>query len=218
MASFEGNVSIAGALSAGSMTISSNAVATAAIQDSAVTRAKCIQEALAVFPVPLGSLRVWDAFATVLPASSATDDLSLVGGTFATNSPSIQTLDSKAATTTQYARFLLPIPQNYDAAESLQLRLKCGMITTVAGTSATVDIQAYESGKDRTISADLCATSAQSINSLTYANKTFDITATDLIAGDVLDVRVTIAIVDAATGTAVIGCIGGIDLLCDVRG
>ncbi len=92
------------------------------------------------------------------------------------------------------------------------------MVTTVAGTSATVDVEAYKIGKDNTLGSDLCATSAQSINSLTFSNKTFTITAGALAAGDVLDVRLAIAVSDAASGTAVIGAIAGIDLLADVKG
>ena len=37
-------------------------------------------------------------------------------------------------------------------------------------------------------------------------------------AGDVLDVRIAIAVNDAATATAVTPTIAGIDLLCDIKG
>lgn len=91
------------------------------------------------------------------------------------------------------------------------------METSVADVSATVDMEAYELQMDGTISSDLCTTAAQSINSLTLANKDFVLTATNLAAGDVLDVRVTIAVNDAASGTAVQGVIDKLILRCDVK-
>ena len=109
------------------------------------------------------------------------------------------------------------MPECYQAAETVTLILSAGMKTTVADTTCTVDIEAYKIDKITGISADLCATAATTINSLTFANKTFTITATTLSAGDVLDCRVTIACNDAATGTAVTPTIAGFDLVCDLQ-
>ena len=39
-----------------------------------------------------------------------------------------------------------------------------------------------------------------------------------LNAGDVLDVRLSIAVNDAATGTSVYAAVMGADLLCDIQG
>lgn len=167
--------------------------------------------------IPLTDFRVWDSFATNLPATSAADDLGLYGGTFATSAPMIKTYDVKAAgAVTLYARGILSIPENYVAAESVSILLHAGMGTTVADTSATIDIQAYKSNEEGGISSDLCTTSAQSINSLTMADKTFVLTATSLSPGDQLDVRIAVAVNDAATATAVIAQIGAVQLLTDV--
>jgi hypothetical protein len=92
------------------------------------------------------------------------------------------------------------------------------MATTVASVSCTVDVECYELDKVGGISADLCTTAATTINSLVFADKAFTITPTTLSAGDVLDVRITIAVNDAATATAVTPTIAGIDLLCDIKG
>ncbi len=184
-----------------------------------IARAKLAQDALKVYPIPLTSFRTWDAMATVLPGTSANDDLGLIGGTFATNSPSLQTYDVKSAgALTFYGRCIFAMPAEYDAAETVTLRIKCGMVTTVADTSCTIDAVVYESNKERGIGADLCATGAQSMNSLTFANKDFTITPTGLDAGDVLDIRLALAVNDAAGGAEVIGCVGTVEMLCDVRG
>lgn len=68
------------------------------------------------------------------------------------------------------------------------------------------------------VGSDLVTTSATTINSLTAAAKEFAITPTGLVAGDELDVRVTIAITDGATATAVIGRIMKLYALLSVRG
>lgn len=177
------------------------------------------EDPLAVFPIPFESFRVHDALQTVLPGTSASDDLGLYGGTFGTSQPLIRTYDVKAAgSLTLRARVLVRLPECYVAAESVKIRLAAGMVTTIADVACTVDVEAYRVGKDNSLGSDLCATSATTMNSLTFANKDFTITAASLSAGDVLDVRVTIAVNDAATATAVIAAIAAADLLCDIKG
>lgn len=172
------------------------------------------------FPIPLTDFRVWDAMQTLLPGTPSSDDLGLVGGTFGTATPSIRTEDLKAAgATNKRARFLVQIPWEYQTGESIAIRFKAGMITTVAGTSATIDIEAYklQDDPDDAIGSDLVSTSATSMNSLTFANMDFVITPTSLSPGDILDVRLTIAVNDGAGATAVIAGITSCKLLCDVR-
>lgn len=183
-----------------------------------VPRSQLTQDAATIYPVPMTSLRVWDALATNLPATGGTDDLGLYGGTFATNSPKISTGDVKNTSATRYARFQFQLPAEYDAGQTVTLRFSAGMETTVASSSATVDAEVYKSDRAAGIGSDLCTTAATTINSLTFGNKDFTITPTGLTAGDVLDVRVTVAVVDSATATAVTATIGAIEFLLDVKG
>lgn len=184
------------------------------------TRASVLkQNPNVAFPIPWDALRVWDSFHTNLPGTAASDDLALIGGTFATAPPMVQAGDLKAAgATTRYARFQAIVPECYDTAETLSFVLSAGMKTTVADNACTVDLEVYRADKISGISADLCATAAQSINSLTFANKTFAITSSTLSAGDILDVRLAITCNDAATVTAVTPTIAGLDLVCDIKG
>ena len=187
---------------------------------SAQTRATILkQDANVIFPVNLATLRVWDAYQTNLPGTAATDDLALVGGTFGTAPPTLSAGDLKAAgATTRYARFQLNLPECYDAGETIKLTISAGMVTNVADTSCTLDVQCYKLDKITGIGSDLCATAATTINSLTFADIEFTITPTSLVAGDTFDVRIAIACNDAATGTAVTPTIGAIDLVCDIKG
>lgn len=183
---------------------------------SALSRSSLALEGAAAHAVPLvGPLRVWDAVATVLPATAANDDLGLITNTWGTSAPTVEGGDSKAATTTRYARFQFAVPVEYAAGEAITLRVNAGMKTTVSDTTATLDAEVYRAAAPGT---DVCATAAQSINSLTAADKDFTVTPTDVVPGDVLDVRLAVAVVDGATATAVIGQINRITFLMGTRG
>lgn len=183
------------------------------------TRASILkQDALVPFPILLTDLRVFDAMQTVLPGTAANDDLALVATTFGSVGPVVSSGDVKASTTTRRARCQVPVPECYDDGQTLNIDVYAGMQTTVADTSCTVDVECYRLDKLGAIGSDLCTTSATTMNSLTVAKKSFTINPASLAKGDILDLRFTIACVDGATGTAVTPVIGGIDLVCDIRG
>ncbi len=155
---------------------------------------------------------------TLAPAASP-DDLQLTLGAFGTLPTYIGTGDVKAAgATTKYARVLLQVPLDFEANQTLTLRATAGMKTTIADGSATIDFECWRNDVDGTLGAgEMVTTSAQSINSVTAATKDFIIDPATLVAGDVLDVRVTIAVTDTATVTAVIGALWSLELLADLR-
>lgn len=184
-----------------------------------VGRSGLTQDNEAPYGVPLQELRVHDAVHTVLPGTAATDDLALVGNTIGTDAPHVSSGDLKSAgATTRYARFSRPLPAEYQDGQTVKVNIAAGMLTTVADTSATVDVEAYQVDRETGVSADLCATAAQSCNSLTFADLAFVITPTALAAGDMLDVRIAVAVNDGATATAVEAAIAAVDLLLDIKG
>lgn len=175
---------------------------------------------LQAFPIPLTDFRVWDALQTLLPGTPSSDDLGLVGGTFGTATPSLRSEDLKTlGATNKRARFLVQLPWEYIAGETIVLRFKAGMITTVAGTSATLDCEAFklQSDPDDSIGSDLVTTAAQTMNSTTFADIDFVVSPSGLSPGDILDVRITAAVNDGASATAVIAGITSAKLLADVR-
>jgi hypothetical protein len=93
------------------------------------------------------------------------------------------------------------------------------MITTVADTTATLDVEVYklQGDPDDAIGSDLVSTAATTINSLVFADIDFALNASALSPGDILDVRITTTVTDAASGTAVIAGISSARLLADVR-
>lgn len=199
--------------------IPSNEIVNSQINASAnIERSKLAQESLK-FNVPLELLRVHDAFQTDLPTTASSDDLGLIVGTFGTDAITVQTSDAKNTSVTQRARFTCALPHNYVAGQALSIAAWAGMKTTVASSSATIDFEVYaKNDSTGLVGSDLVTTSATSINSLTAAAKEFTITPTGLNPGDELDIRVTIAITDSATPTAVIGRIMKLYLILNVKG
>lgn len=182
---------------------------------AAVSRSKMAQRALAKLRVKLTDARIFDTL-QVLPTAGTGTQLGLVARSFGTNACRIETGDVKNTSTTRYCRLLIPLPEDYQATETVVLRVGAGMDTTVASSSATVDVEAYRHVGDGTIGADLCSTAAQSCNNLTASDKDFNITPTTLLAGDLLDVRLTLAVVDVATATVVNAVITKVEFQADL--
>jgi hypothetical protein len=215
-----GDLDVTGTITMGGITLPDGAVDNENVTALAgLERSKLEQDDLVIFPVDFFDMRVWDDLTSMLPAAGANDDLGLYESTFGTGAPIVKTGDLKAAgATTRYARFTMVLPAEYVSGETITVRAHAGMKTTVSDTTATIDFSVYKYDKSGGISADLVTTGAQSINSLTFADIDFTVTPTGLVAGDMFDVRVAIAINDGATVTVVEGALGKLDLLCDVKG
>ena len=183
-----------------------------------IATSKIAQRVLAESVVPVHSFRVWDAVASNPVSAAANDDLGLVTGTWATNPVRLTGGDLKAlGATTRRIYFSIPIPANYDDGETIQIRVRAKMETSVADVSCTVDIEAYV-GSSGAVGSDLVTTAAQSMNSLTAANFDFTINGASVEPGDLLECRLSIACNDSATATAVTPAVYKVSLLCDTRG
>lgn len=185
---------------------------------AAIDASKMAQRPLQKFTVPWTSFRVWDAYATNPPSSASADDLALITGTWLTNAAKVNAGDVKTLSGTRRVIAFVPVPDNYQDGETVTLRIRAGMETTVASSSCTVDAEAIVRNGSGVASADLVTTAAQSINSLTAADYDFQLNPSLLDPGMLLEIRLSIAYTDVATGTAVTPTIYGVDLLVDTRG
>lgn len=178
-----------------------------------------LQEDSVPFPTSLTDFRIYDT-GQPLSATPASTALGLIAGAYATSNLYLSAGDLKAAGgTTRRARILATLPPEYVDGQTIVIRLSAGMKTTVADTSCLIAVEAYKVGRDTNVSgSNVVTTSAQSINSLTFADKTFAVDPSTLSAGDQLDIRVSITCTDAATLTAVIAAIAAMDLLLDIQG
>lgn len=216
----DGNLFVTGHLTAGTMAIPAASVVNASVASGAeIARDKLALDNLKPYPILHTQWRVWDSLVALLPATSSSDDLGLYPGTWGTTPWLIRSADVKTTTVTLRAACEYALPAEYDDGETVTLTALAGMITTVADGSATIDFEVYEKGgTGAALGSDLCTTAATTINSLAFSTKSFTITPGGLAAGDVLQIRMTIAVVDTATATAVVAAIEQIKLLCDVRG
>ena len=187
-------------------------------------RSSLEEDALSIYTIPLTEMRVWDARGTILPAAAANDDMGIITGAFGTDVATLQSIDFKAGATDEKCGFSFALPVEYVSGQTITLRLRAGMVTTISDQGAggcTVDVECYESDRDGAAGGgptDLCSTAAQNMNTLAHANKVFTITPTNVVAGDLLDFRLSFIGADTATGTAVIAEISQIELLFDVKG
>lgn len=186
-----------------------------------VTRASLAQEALAAYVIRPGDWRTHDALHALLPGTPATDDLGIASGTFGTDFPYVWAGDQKnnGASNNRRAAVLLRLPPEYVAGQPVRLRFKAGMKTTVASVAATLDVEVYKNGQDLLVDgADLYSGAALTINSTTLADKDFELNASGLQPGDELLARVTIAVNDSGTLTAVDAVIADAALLLSIKG
>jgi hypothetical protein len=150
--------------------------------------------------VDLSNFRIHDDIDAILnQAAGDDDDLTLIQGTLGTNATTIETIDCGGLNdTTQYGSFWFVVPPSYIAGSTVSLVANAGMVTTVADQSATVDFSCYVpdyANADGTVSSDLITTDATSVNSLTFADKTFvvddDVSGHALAAGSLVQCRLT---------------------------
>lgn len=182
-----------------------------------IETSKMEQRVLAEYHVPIDAFRVWDAISTNPVTAAANDDLGLVQGTWGSAVNKITAGDCKASSVTRRIYFSVPVPPNYDDGQTIQLRFRAKMETTLSDGTCTIDAEAYIAN-DGTLTSDLVTTAAQSMNSLTAANYNFTLASGSIDPGDLIEVRLTIACVDTATATAVTPAVYEVALLCDTRG
>jgi len=186
--------------------------------NAGIARSRMAQVANSVFPVPVSACRIWDSWLP-LTAAANTDDVGCVAGTWGTDVPHLESSDTGETSVTQYWGWECTLPDNYDGAQSITVRIPAVM-AIVIDTTATLDLECYLSdGNAAKSGSDICATAAQSINSAAWANYDFTITATSRTAGDKLFFRAVLALVDSGTVAAgVTAKIGDIEMLIDIRG
>ena len=215
-----GDLVVSGSVTAGAMTAAGGALTNSAISSTAaIARSKLAQDDLQPYTIPLYDVRRHDAPTNPLTGTANSDDLGFISITYGGAPFYISAGDCKAATITRYGRILTTLPPEYVTGESVVIRVNAVMKTTIADTSAVIDVECYSSDKLGTLTSELCQTAAQDMNSLSANEYDFTVNgALPLYPGDPLDIRVTIAVVDAATGTTVEPAIYSIEIKCDIKG
>lgn len=124
-----------------------------------------------------------------LAATPGSSILGLTSGTHGSASPLLSGNGANSNSKSDSARTCIALHPLYLAATTVTLRVRC-KISGAAATAQTIDALVYASDLAAGISADLCATAAQTITT-SYANYDFTITATSLLPGTPLDILIT---------------------------
>lgn len=173
-------------------------------------RSSLTQNALASYNIDLHQLRQADQ--AVMGISATTGDHFY---DVATNSPVLTGNTPSSSTVTDISTFDFALPPEYDDAETVQCVIS-GSVDTAADTN-TLDLECYEiTSLTGVISSDLVTTTIQTTTATNVAY-TFAITATALVAGDLLHFLMTTVNQDA-DGTDGIISIHSIRVLIDVKG
>lgn len=142
--------------------------------------------------------------------------LGLTIGTHGTATPKAISEAANNNSKTDSGRFQFVLPAEYVSAGSVKVRVSA-RVTGALQVAQTIDCLCYKSDLAAGVSADLCATAAQTVTT-SFANYDFTITATDLVAGDLLDILLTALANDTGGSANKVIEIGGITVLCDVKG
>lgn len=149
-------------------------------------------------------------------AGTPSGALGLTIGTHGTATPKLVGEAASGNSKSNSGRFQFALPAEYVAAGSVKVRVSA-RVTGLVQVAQTIDCLCYESDQAAGVSADLCATAAQTLTA-SFASYDFTITATNLVAGDLLDILLTGAANDTGGTANKLVEIGGIQVLCDVKG
>lgn len=164
--------------------------------------------------ISFNDCRVHDNLAALLPVAAAADDMGNVPGTVGTTAPSLRGVDFGATTSDEKCAFSVVLPDWYEPGCTIALVANAGMLTTVSDGTATLDVECWVpdyANADGSVSSDLCTTAATSINSTTFADKSFtiddDVTDHELAPGDLLQFRLSFAGSDSGNAGDGITCV-----------
>jgi len=182
-----------------------------------VTRSQLTEDALQLCTVPLTDAK---ETATLVPLGAAAGTpagaFGLTPGAHGTNSPVVIGEAASGNVKTDKLRFLFPLPPEYVDAGDVKVRIHAKLGALLTATS-TIDVECYEANGEAGISADICATAAQTLTAA-YADYDFVITATALVKGDLLDIEITGVANDTGGTVNNLIYVGKIQLLLDVKG
>jgi len=181
-----------------------------------IARTKMIEEALAVYGIPLQDLRNDDG--SVLDATGGAGLFSATSGGFGTGTLTIDGEAASGNTKTDTMQFEFVLPPEYVAGGDVKLVVTAKESVGAATAATTLSAEAYESDGEGAVGADLY--NAFDVTDITEAWQTCTaiITPTDLVAGDRLIVFVRIVTDDTAGSVGTIAQIGKVELQADIQG
>jgi len=189
--------------------VMSTAAQTAA---GAISRADLVENALQAYGIPINQIMAADGAA--LAVSETDGDFFLALGT---NTIELQGEESISETEASVGYIQFVLPPEYVAAGEVKIRLHCKIDGAGTDNASTIDVEVYEQA-DGAVGSDICATAAQTFAAKsTWYDKDFTVTATGLVAGDVLIIKVTSSVIESA-GSALAFYADPPKVLLDIKG
>lgn len=175
------------------------------------------QDDLAPYPILQEDWYLFDSttHAPLGATALSADDLIYTYGAAGTAEATIRGSDFGGTSVSQKARVRVALPPEYVAGETITLVANAGMLTTVSNQTCTIDFSVYRHAAP---TVDICATNATTINSLTAGDKSFTITPTACVPGDVLDILMTVAGADDTDAGVMIPVVNLVTLKLDIKG
>ena len=177
-----------------------------------IARATLDEDALQIYGIPIYSLRAADLAGLTLAETAG--DHYLVLGTNAITLSSEETT-STTKTDVSYAQFILP--PEYVAAGDVKIRIKHWVGGAGTSGASTVDFSVYEQDGNGAVGGDLIDTEATATTEDTWTTTDFVVTATNLVAGDILIIKFTSVVIENAAGS-LFGKYDGLAVLLDIKG
>jgi hypothetical protein len=190
----------------------------ATLSAGTIDRTALAEDALQAYGITIEQI-LSDAGAALTAAETAgTFDITVGTNTVVANG---EVTDNETETSVAYFQFVLP--PEYVAGGDVTVRMPSALIKTGAPTNngSTLDIAVYEQSDAGAVGADLSTTTAAATYAAldTWYNKDFVITAAGLVAGDVLNVKITATVIDSeAAGGTIILNLAPPKVLIDVKG
>ena len=120
--------------------------------------------------------------------------------------------------------FQYVLPPDYVPGTSLLVLLRTQLVTNLGGGAGTnnassVDVEAFEQSTSAAVGSDICATAAQTFTAPNaWESKSFTITGTGLLVGDIVNFRVTTTAIESGASQPIQIEIASILIRHDVRG
>jgi hypothetical protein len=171
--------------------------------DLAVNRADLVEDALQIYGIPAGSVVAADGAALTAAETAGTFDITVGTNTIVING---EVTDNETEVSIAYFQFILP--PEYVPAGDVTIRLPSALIKAGVPTDngSTLDVAVYEQSDAGAVGSDLSTTTAAATFAAldTWYNKDFVITAAGLVAGDVLNFKITASVIDSEAGAGTI--------------
>lgn len=190
-------------------------VGTNEIQAGSIARSQLTEDALATYRVFNIRNSTYGALIT------ATEAAGTFNWALSTNAITLkgEVTDNETEVSVGYFQVVLPV--EYVAAGDVSVSFRSELLKTGSPTNngSTLDLECYEQA-DGAVGADIVSTAAATFAALdTFYTKTFALTATDLVAGDLINCKITTSIVDSEAGGGTITFTSDPPkLLLDVKG